>query len=310
MVSRLGEILSHHKGDTEVRIRLQGPRKTTVLRLDRHRVQARPGALRRPEGAARPVLPGRLSRPRERGAAEPRTRRGARPSSRARPSACRCSAARRGGQLWPKRFCWPLRATSRGAAPGPATAARPATPYAVDFGLLAAALAATRGLLTALLAVLVLGHGDASCGGSRGQGRYQTHIARQKRAFRIITVRNRALSAPRSAGSATPMIEFRPLTPARSGRLEGNPKQRPSRERGWIAWTAASSWWTPAICWAPPRAFSPESPRVPGSPSTTPPSSRACASAPRPTPSGRCCASTGSTAPPTAYRSPSTAGCA
>lgn len=42
MVSRLGEILKHHKGNTEVRIRLQGPRKTTVLRLDRHRVTADP----------------------------------------------------------------------------------------------------------------------------------------------------------------------------------------------------------------------------------------------------------------------------
>ncbi|WP_030547309.1 DNA polymerase III subunit alpha [Streptomyces exfoliatus] len=42
MVTRLGEILGHHKGNTEVRIKLQGPRKTTVLRLDRHRVQADP----------------------------------------------------------------------------------------------------------------------------------------------------------------------------------------------------------------------------------------------------------------------------
>jgi DNA polymerase-3 subunit alpha len=42
MVSRLGEILSHHKGESEVRIRLQGPRKTTVLRLDRHRVKPDP----------------------------------------------------------------------------------------------------------------------------------------------------------------------------------------------------------------------------------------------------------------------------
>ena len=42
MVSRLGEILSHHKGDSEVRIKLQGPTKTTVLRLDRHRVKPDP----------------------------------------------------------------------------------------------------------------------------------------------------------------------------------------------------------------------------------------------------------------------------
>jgi DNA polymerase-3 subunit alpha len=42
MVSRLGEILSHHKGESEVRIRLQGPSKTTVLRLDRHRVKPDP----------------------------------------------------------------------------------------------------------------------------------------------------------------------------------------------------------------------------------------------------------------------------
>src|SRR4051794_41049622 len=42
MVSRLGEILSHHKGESEVRIRLQGPSRTTVLRLDRHRVKPDP----------------------------------------------------------------------------------------------------------------------------------------------------------------------------------------------------------------------------------------------------------------------------
>jgi DNA polymerase-3 subunit alpha len=42
MVSRLGEILTHHKGDSEVRIKLQGPTRTTVLRLDRHRVKPDP----------------------------------------------------------------------------------------------------------------------------------------------------------------------------------------------------------------------------------------------------------------------------
>jgi len=42
MVNRLGEILSHHKGESEVRIKLQGPTKTTVLRLDRHRVKPDP----------------------------------------------------------------------------------------------------------------------------------------------------------------------------------------------------------------------------------------------------------------------------
>ncbi|MYR58388.1 DNA polymerase III subunit alpha, partial [Streptomyces sp. SID625] len=42
MVSRLGEILTHHRGDSEVRIKLQGPSKTTVLRLDRHRVKPDP----------------------------------------------------------------------------------------------------------------------------------------------------------------------------------------------------------------------------------------------------------------------------
>jgi DNA polymerase-3 subunit alpha len=42
MVSRLGEILSQHKGDSEVRIKLQGPTRTTVLRLDRHRVKPDP----------------------------------------------------------------------------------------------------------------------------------------------------------------------------------------------------------------------------------------------------------------------------
>ncbi|MFY1676478.1 MULTISPECIES: DNA polymerase III subunit alpha [unclassified Streptomyces] len=42
LVSRLGEILGHHRGDSEVRIRLQGPTRTTVLRLDRHRVKPDP----------------------------------------------------------------------------------------------------------------------------------------------------------------------------------------------------------------------------------------------------------------------------
>ncbi|MEV6794649.1 DNA polymerase III subunit alpha [Streptomyces sp. NPDC051320] len=42
MVSRLGEVLSHHRGNAEVRIKLQEAGKTTVLRLDRHRVQPDP----------------------------------------------------------------------------------------------------------------------------------------------------------------------------------------------------------------------------------------------------------------------------
>lgn len=42
LVARLGEVLASHKGSTEVRVRLQGARKTTVLRLDRHRVTADP----------------------------------------------------------------------------------------------------------------------------------------------------------------------------------------------------------------------------------------------------------------------------
>ncbi|MGD9481879.1 DNA polymerase III subunit alpha [Streptomyces sp. TRM70308] len=42
LVARLGEVLTHHRGSSEVRVRLQGARKTTVLRLDRHRVTADP----------------------------------------------------------------------------------------------------------------------------------------------------------------------------------------------------------------------------------------------------------------------------
>ncbi|MDX6348210.1 MAG: polymerase subunit alpha [Streptomyces sp.] len=42
LVARLGEVLASHKGNTEVRVKLQGARKTTVLRLDRHRVTADP----------------------------------------------------------------------------------------------------------------------------------------------------------------------------------------------------------------------------------------------------------------------------
>ncbi|MCC3654622.1 DNA polymerase III subunit alpha [Streptomyces sp. S07_1.15] len=42
LVEKLGEVLTQHRGSTEVRIKLQGARKTTVLRLDRHRVTADP----------------------------------------------------------------------------------------------------------------------------------------------------------------------------------------------------------------------------------------------------------------------------
>jgi DNA polymerase-3 subunit alpha len=42
LVERLGEVLGQHRGPTEVRVKLQGTRSTTLLRLDRHRVQADP----------------------------------------------------------------------------------------------------------------------------------------------------------------------------------------------------------------------------------------------------------------------------
>ncbi|PLW73320.1 DNA polymerase III subunit alpha, partial [Streptomyces sp. DJ] len=42
LVARLGDVLSQHRGNTEVRVRLEGVRSTTVLRLDRHRVSADP----------------------------------------------------------------------------------------------------------------------------------------------------------------------------------------------------------------------------------------------------------------------------
>ncbi|MET7638893.1 DNA polymerase III subunit alpha [Streptomyces sp. NPDC005438] len=42
LVERLGEVLTQHRGSSEVRLRLQGTRKTTVVRLDRHRVTADP----------------------------------------------------------------------------------------------------------------------------------------------------------------------------------------------------------------------------------------------------------------------------
>ncbi|OIV38368.1 DNA polymerase III subunit alpha [Mangrovactinospora gilvigrisea] len=42
VVASLGEVLRSHPGSTEVRIRLQGSRSTTVLRLDRHRVRPAP----------------------------------------------------------------------------------------------------------------------------------------------------------------------------------------------------------------------------------------------------------------------------
>ncbi|MEV0279653.1 DNA polymerase III subunit alpha, partial [Streptomyces sp. NPDC050610] len=42
LVEKLGQVLSHHRGSTEVRIKLLGARKNTVLRLDRHRVNPDP----------------------------------------------------------------------------------------------------------------------------------------------------------------------------------------------------------------------------------------------------------------------------
>ncbi|MBB0244931.1 DNA polymerase III subunit alpha [Streptomyces alkaliphilus] len=42
LVQQLGEVLGQHRGATEVRVRLQGSRSTTLLRLDRHRVQPDP----------------------------------------------------------------------------------------------------------------------------------------------------------------------------------------------------------------------------------------------------------------------------
>ncbi|MFR9675106.1 DNA polymerase III subunit alpha [Streptomyces sp. TR06-5] len=42
LIEKLGEVLNHHRGNTEVRVRLQGARRTTVLRLDRHRVNVDP----------------------------------------------------------------------------------------------------------------------------------------------------------------------------------------------------------------------------------------------------------------------------
>ncbi|MGX9226626.1 DNA polymerase III subunit alpha [Streptomyces albus] len=42
LVAKLGDVLTQHRGTSEVRVRLQGTRKTTVLRLDRHRVTPDP----------------------------------------------------------------------------------------------------------------------------------------------------------------------------------------------------------------------------------------------------------------------------
>ncbi|MQY15885.1 DNA polymerase III subunit alpha [Streptomyces sp. RB5] len=42
LIERLGEVLTHHRGATEVRVKLIGTQKTTVLRLDRHRVTPDP----------------------------------------------------------------------------------------------------------------------------------------------------------------------------------------------------------------------------------------------------------------------------
>ncbi|MFE9329917.1 DNA polymerase III subunit alpha [Streptomyces sp. NPDC006925] len=42
LVEKLGYVLTQHRGASEVRVRLEGARKTTVLRLDRHRVTPDP----------------------------------------------------------------------------------------------------------------------------------------------------------------------------------------------------------------------------------------------------------------------------
>ena len=75
--------------------------------------EAGPGALRRPEGAARPVLPGGLSDRRGAMTAEGRTREPGAPLGVPGPQ----QPLTRRRQLWPKLFCRPLRAMSHGAAP-------------------------------------------------------------------------------------------------------------------------------------------------------------------------------------------------
>jgi DNA polymerase-3 subunit alpha len=42
LVEKLSEALTHHRGSTEMRIRLQGARRTTVLRRDAHQVTPGP----------------------------------------------------------------------------------------------------------------------------------------------------------------------------------------------------------------------------------------------------------------------------
>ena len=59
VVERLKEVLATHPGATEVHLRLQAASRTTVLRIDDGlRVNPTPGADGRPQGAARPRLPG------------------------------------------------------------------------------------------------------------------------------------------------------------------------------------------------------------------------------------------------------------
>lgn len=107
MVSRLGEVLSSHRGDTEVRIRLQGPRKTTVLRLDRHRVKPDPALFGDLKVLLGPSCLVGLSPPPTHGRGAPRKR--VRPPGH--PACGRTADV--SGQLWPKRR-WCLRATSAG----------------------------------------------------------------------------------------------------------------------------------------------------------------------------------------------------
>ena len=61
VVEQLKDVLGTHPGVTEVRLRLMTKTSTTVMKLDdRLRVAAEPGPVRRPQGAARAALPGRL----------------------------------------------------------------------------------------------------------------------------------------------------------------------------------------------------------------------------------------------------------
>lgn len=176
MINRLGEILTNHRGDSEVRIKLQGPRKTTVLRLDRHRVKPDPALYGDLKVLLGPSCLMRLTAPRH-------------ARGRTRTSGCAprfVPTALRGASV----------VTEAALAVLAGHVARSGLHGRLGLGLhgrgpgLLVRLSGLGRLLLMAVLLTVLGHGDLPPAGDLGAEVASDSHSRRKNAFRGITVRN------------------------------------------------------------------------------------------------------------------------